>query len=272
EGARKSPDSKCLDGKEIVSKSLLLRPIPPLRPNYCDSLDRQQFAYRFLERFFNVYDANRENIIKVYTNESKFSMTYLADSESLPIKGSERVYQKSNRNLMKQMGNNKKTKILYSGNDKIYKFFKLCPKTQHTLSSFIIDTFLVPGTKLLSVIVHGHFLEPKYNLMRSFDRTFILAQAPPGSDAAGNGWEAIILNDNLNVRPYKLLPKVHIVESEPSDAEKEEITNEFSAYTKLKPEFAYECLLMAGWDQMMAFFSFSNLRDNYQIPQEYFIQ
>ncbi|EGC32745.1 hypothetical protein DICPUDRAFT_155279 [Dictyostelium purpureum] len=272
EVARKFPDLKFLDGKEIGPEDFPPSPIPPLRPNYCDSPDRQQFAYKFLERFFKIFDGTREDIIKAYTDESKFSMTYVADSGSLPMRGSNKVYQRSNRNFKKPMDAVKKTQLLFSGYDNIYNFFKLYPKTQHALSSSIIDSFLAPGTQLLTVIIHGHFLEPTFNIKRSFDRTFVLAPAPPGSDAAKGGWEAIVLNEQLNVRPYLRLPRVEPVVSQPSSAEQEAIINEFSAYTKLKPEFAKECLNMSGWDKNKALETFSNLKANNQIPQDYLIQ
>ncbi|KAN0040289.1 hypothetical protein ACTA71_012179 [Dictyostelium dimigraforme] len=277
EVARKFPDLLILDGVPIGPEDFPPSPIPPLRPNYCDSQERQQFAFRFLEKYFTTFDKSREEIIKAYTEESKFSMTFMADSSTLPMRGSTKTYQRNNRNLKKPSDDVKKTQLLFSGYDNIYNFFKVYPVTSHYLASSVIDTFLAPGSSLLNVVIHGHYLETTFSSKRSYDRTFILAPSQPGSEAAKGGWEAIILNEQLHVRPYVRLPRLEPVTqpianiTAPVGAEMESLINDFAVYTKLKPEFAKECLTLSGWDKSKALETFQNLKANNQIPADYFV-
>jgi len=275
EVARKFPDLQFLDGKQISPEDFPPSPIPPLRSNFCDSVERQQFAYKFLEKYFTAFDKNRSDIITAYFDNSKFSITYTQDGSSNPTRGSTKTYQRFNRNLKKQADTIKKTQLLFDGYDQIYNFFKLYPTTSHYLASSVIDTFLAPGSQYLNVIIHGHYLETVFKTKRSFDRVFILAPAQAGSEAAKNGWEAIILNEQLHVRPYVRFPRLEkegcaapapVPVSAPDAQTQDTLVQQLSIVTSLKPEFAQECLANNQWDLTKAMDNFKLLKEQNQIP------
>eukprot|EP01132_Coremiostelium_polycephalum_P010149 gene10149-12453_t len=277
EVARRFPDLQYLDGKQIGPEDFPPSPIPPLRPNYCDSVERQQFAFRFLEKYFTLFDKNRPEIVKAYYEDSKFSLTFLQEGGGGMARGSTKTYQRFNRNLKKSFDAIKKTQLLLNGYEKIYNFFKLFPVTSHYLSSSVIDTFVAPGSQALYVIIHGHFLETTFNTKRSFDRTFVLAPPPAGSESAKAGWEAIILNEQLHIRPYVRFPRLEPIATAPAPAPvqipqetRDSILAQFISLTSLKPSFAQECLEIKQWDLNQALETFKNLKENGQLNETYF--
>ncbi|EFA80599.1 hypothetical protein PPL_06538 [Heterostelium album PN500] len=251
EVAKRFPDLKFLDGVEIGPADFPPSPCPPLRPSFFDTVETQQFAYRFLQKYFTTFDTDRSNIVKAYSEDSIFSMTFSAGDDSV-ARGSVKQYGRSNRNLLKSLDLTKRTQLLYVGFEKIYNFFKLFPATTHNLSTPIVDA--------LYVITHGFFTETSFCTKRSFDRVFVLAPAPPNSDSAKQGWEAVILNEQLHIRPYVRFPRLatdavpptpNTVTPAPTQLaapEKELLLQQFKNMTSLKDEFAIECLDKSGWD------------------------
>ncbi|KYR02085.1 hypothetical protein DLAC_00886 [Tieghemostelium lacteum] len=272
EVARRFPDLQILDSKPIGPEDFPPSPIPPLRPNFCDAQERQQFAYKFLQKYLVAFDSERSSIINAYTLESRFSTTFVTDKGS-NTRGTTKTYQRSSRNLKKTKNVQKNISLLFHGADQINNYFKLFPTTSHHLTSSTIDTFLAPGSNSLIIIVHGHYLEKLFNTKRSYDRTFILAAATPGSEAAKNGWEATILNEQLHIRSYLRFPRLEPqpnatpVAQAPTEINQEALVNQFSAATKLKPEFARECLSNNAWDYNQAYEVFQKLLTQGSIPE-----
>lgn len=98
------------------------------------------------------------------------------------------------------------------GNENIMKKFISLPPTMHDLSSannFVTDAWQTTTTQqqvLLNLVVHGEFAEIPAGTPVSFDRTFIVAPATPGSRALAAGWSYVILNDSLIVRDFSGKP------------------------------------------------------------------
>eukprot|EP01133_Synstelium_polycarpum_P001532 gene1532-1789_t len=248
EVAKRFPDLKFLDGVEIGPSDFPRSPIPPLRPNYCDSVERQNFAFRFLEKYFNTFDKSRPDVVKAYCDESRFTMTFTTDESN---RGSTKTYSRSNRNLMKPL-------------DLV---------TVHTLNTTIVDCFLVPSSlpgapEALYVIAHGNYTEKTFCTKRSFDRTFVLVPSAPGSESANNGWEAVILSEQLHIRPYVRFPRLEPlgtpsaapVAAAPLDPSHQEALVKFMAMTSLKDQFALECLGTSGWDFNAALTTFQQYK------------
>ncbi|EGG22534.1 hypothetical protein DFA_04663 [Cavenderia fasciculata] len=287
EVARRFPDMNFLDSVPIGPSDFPPSPIPPLRPSFFETPDRQQFALRFLEKYFTSFDKKRVEISNAYFGESKFSMTF-SSSES-NHRGTSKTYIRQNRNLIKSPDLIKKTNLLIYGSEKITDFFKIFPITVHNLESFVVDVFFVPpafpgAPEALYVITHGHFTEASFFTKRSFDRTFVLVPAQPGSESAKNGWEAVILNEQLNVRPYIRSPRlVSLDGGEPTapiaatpngvagganqpPANEAEIIQQLMTMTSLNNQFAKDCLVNSGWDLNIAFTTFQMFKSQGKIP------
>jgi len=105
-------------------------------------------------------------------------------------------------------GSDKAFHSLHLGSEDAIRAISALPKTKHEISGstekFCIDAWPVgQGEDLkLFISLHGQFIEEPSQGIRSFDRAFILAPAPPGSRAKLNGWDVMILSDQLCIRAY----------------------------------------------------------------------
>ncbi|GAM21305.1 hypothetical protein SAMD00019534_044800 [Acytostelium subglobosum LB1] len=280
EVAKRFPDLQFLDGVAFTPADFPPSPIPPLRPSYSDTIERQQFAYRFLEKYFTTFDKDRINIVKAYTEDSVFSMTFTASD----VRGASKNYQRHNRNLLKSLNLEKRTDLLFVGIERIYNFFKIFPQTSHNLTTPVVDIFLVPkltpeSTDALYVITHGFFTETSFCTKRSFDHTFVLVPSAPNSEAAKQGWEAVILNEQLHIRPYVRFPRLEPLEAAPvsvptpvaaATPDQDQLIKQFVSMTSLKDEFALECLVHSGWDINNAMSTLQALKSQNKIPAHYF--
>lgn len=109
---------------------------------------------------------------------------------------------------------------MHAGPSAIVAALNRLPRTTHPLhdaSKFVVDAWLVPNVDvqartdagtcpdaLLFISVHGEYAEAPSQGVRSFDRTFLVAPAVPGSEAATHGWPCTIVSDQLTVRHYSL--------------------------------------------------------------------
>lgn len=137
------------------------------------------------------------------------------------------------RNLTR-MNNTGSTAInrLFTSPEEIIKALQRVPETKHDIANggntFIAESWIVSSVlsfDTLLVTVHGQFTEselakslesvikisskvsPFQRLVpaqgqRSFDRTFVLAPSGPDSKARRNGWEAVIVSEQLHIRNY----------------------------------------------------------------------
>ncbi|KAG8800358.1 nuclear mRNA export, poly(A)+RNA binding protein [Serendipita sp. 398] len=114
------------------------------------------------------------------------------------------------RNLMKTHGSLQDARDrLFTGADDILVGLGLLPTTKHIVAEgekFVVDTVqmdLGAGPQLF-ITIHGEFVEAPGVIdgIRSFDRSLILSPAPDGSYAKQNGWDAMIISDQLNIRSY----------------------------------------------------------------------
>ncbi|TFK27812.1 NTF2-like protein [Coprinopsis marcescibilis] len=180
---------------------------------------------RFLARFFNYFDSQRDALVPVYAPNATFSYSI---NTSIPQRAKMQSFHHTmpnqkklewskwlnvpgggSRNLSRISGGiEKAVKSLHFGGEDAVKAMKGLPNTRHDITGppekFSLDAFPVPigqGMGLL-VTLHGEFTEAGAEGLRSFDRTFVLALAPEGSSAQLNGWEVVIMSDQWIVRIY----------------------------------------------------------------------
>lgn len=292
--------------------------------------DAAAVAPEFLSHFFAAYDQGRAQLRAVYSANARFS--YCINSSPPPRARAERLvhtmpHQKSltfdkymelgARNVLRTHNTKALLRSLHHGTDAIVAFLQRLPATTHPLhdaSKFVVDAWLLPNVDvkaqtsatdkpeaLLFITVHGEFTEAPSQGVRSFDRTFVVAPAAPGSDAAQHGWPCVVVSDELMIRHYSreaafapgslavggappaatppgTAPAAPPTSATPAPApmpgvapEQHALALQLSAQTKLTYPFAVQCLQENGWDMARALAVFSSLQAAGSIPAAAFV-
>ncbi|KAF9223914.1 NTF2-like protein [Gyrodon lividus] len=178
----------------------------------------------FLVRFFPLFDDQRTALLDAYHPSATFSFSInTAIPARARIQGlhSQLPNQRKldwsvwlnggSRNLNRIGGGgglDKAFNSLHLGSEAAIRAMSALPKTKHEISGspekFCIDAWPVgQGENLkLFISLHGQFIEEPSQGIRSFDRAFVMAPAPPGSRAKLNGWDVMILSDQWCIRSY----------------------------------------------------------------------
>ncbi|KAK3837420.1 MAG: hypothetical protein J3R72DRAFT_370980 [Linnemannia gamsii] len=202
----------------VVEKDKAALPVP-IKGNFYDSPGTQAMVQEFLSSFFNLYDNNRSALEAMYDSSATFS--YVADmtmSNLQRLKGlrGDRWdhYVEGSRSLSRVKELDERTSRIHVGNTAIVKQGILTlPQTKHHLddaSKVCVDAWQTGGLLpaiCIYIMVHGEFEEAKAShnrapAVKSFDRSFIIAPAPPNSQASLHGWKCIIISDQLIIRHY----------------------------------------------------------------------
>lgn len=183
---------------------------------------------KFLMQFFPLFDGQRSALIDVYHPSSTFSFSA---NTSIPPRARVEGFHYSkempnqrklewsswlmgshggSRNLSKMKGGMERmAKTLHIGSEEAVKAMTALPGTEHDVvgapEKFCIDAWPVStadGSMNLFLTIHGQFTELPSRGIRSFDRSFILTPAVEGSRAKQNGWDVMVLSDQLCVRAY----------------------------------------------------------------------
>ncbi|KAF9985274.1 nuclear mRNA export, poly(A)+RNA binding protein [Mortierella antarctica] len=197
---------------DTVSSSTLPKPI---QGNFFDSPGTQAMVLEFLTSYFQLFDTNRAALVNMYDNNATFSYAFVAEMSPLQKSQSKRgdtwIEYKGSRNMTRNKDLTSRTQKLHVGNNAIIQQGLLAlPETAHNLSDaskVCVDAWQT-GTLLPAICiyinVHGEYEQIKGATKgrKSFDRSFIIAPAPPNSQAAMNGWKCLIISDQLTVRNY----------------------------------------------------------------------
>ncbi|EGN98717.1 hypothetical protein SERLA73DRAFT_181326 [Serpula lacrymans var. lacrymans S7.3] len=268
----------------------------------------------FLMRFFPMFDDQRSNLVDVYHPTATFSysintviptrarMQGLHSSKELPnqkklewapwLSGG----SGGSRNLSRMGGGmDKMVNSLHIGSEEVLRSMMDLPKTKHDVAGasekFCVDAWPVgqgEGMNLF-IAVHGQFTEAPSQGVRSFDRSFVLAPAPPGSRAKLNGWDVMVLSDQWVIRAYssyeawqpgpmrvqagEVLP-AQPQTALPAPAAQAQLQEALSAFsepqrmlimqtcqrTGLNVKFAVDCLQNNAWDLDRAIANFEQVK------------
>lgn len=259
--------------------------LPEVKDNFFDSPSTQQLVLQFLKRYFEMYDAKRAELLYAYHDNSIFSLT-ISESPASALGGrssSLGAYIPKSRNLLRVSDTGKRDSLLQKGRISVMHMLTQLPGTKHALNSFKIDALIVNwGTsQLLTVHVHGQFWELESNTNRSFDRIFLLAPSTSGTRSHSEGWPAVILNDQLNVRnctaastapsTMSATPATSTASPIPTESfgfDQNKLLDKFRFITGMKMNFAKDCLEKNGWDYDKAVQNFYQLQ--HQLPPEAF--
>ncbi|GAA5865493.1 hypothetical protein JCM8547_001263 [Rhodosporidiobolus lusitaniae] len=205
-----------------------------IKSGFFESDQTRDFVGQFFLKFFESFDSDRPSLLPAYAPVCSFSLhadtahPARARAKKIGINGDKRfpnqhkldwknyLTPEGSRNLQRVKNPEKRLATLKVTPSSVISSVMSLPKTKHPLDQsdkFVWDAWTMPGllapqqpgTEGETVIyasVHGEFTEFPSKGVRSFDRTFILAPAPPGSAAQVAGWPCIILSDIFTLRGY----------------------------------------------------------------------
>lgn len=193
--------------RDEASIGLVKYPIP-LQQTFFENENVQQVASSFLAKFFELYDADRQQLTGLYGAQSTFSVAICQNTPRTFVKGLGQPpwgqYIPLSRNMLKVTTASARTNRLYTGPEAISRAFSRLPKTRHDLGNpqkFSIDAWTLHGVRTpddsaIFASVHGEYEENMIGNKsdtRSFDRTFVLLPANGGM---------VVVSDSLMVRSY----------------------------------------------------------------------
>ncbi|KAJ8787453.1 hypothetical protein J1605_005715 [Eschrichtius robustus] len=187
-----------VDGQELPSPVTVDVDTPyvvkPCKGSYFGSDKLKRQVLQFLQQFYLIHDyGDRRCLVGAYHHRAYFSLTIPFHPED-PAPSSLCEYFKDSRNMKKLTDPHLRVQLLKHTKRVIVHTLCVLPKTQHDLSSFVVDTWF-QTERVLCFSVNGVFKEVEgssQGCVRAFTRTFI---ANPASYSS-----LCIVNDELFVR------------------------------------------------------------------------
>lgn len=281
-----------------------------MRPPFVTGVDGS-IVSNFFARFFPLFDNHRAGLMDVYHESATFSFqanTHIPDRARIQgFQHSKEMPKQSHlqwpswlaagsRNLSRVAGAvDKMVQSLHVGREEVVKAISSLPQTIHDVAAapekFCVDAWPITQDEktILFLSVHGQFIEAPAGGIRSFDRSFVLAPASPGSRAQVNGWGVEILSDQLVIRNYSSheawKPGPLLVQANPSTSSlsapapqitiapavqealsaipepQRSLVLQISQRTGLNVRFAVDCLEGNGWVLEKALANFEQVKN-----------
>lgn len=213
---------------EILDMEPVLRVMPIIRSKYeiyggfIDDPTTQAAAFGFLESYFTLFDAaDRKALGSYYSDQAVFSLCVnvirpngsSTTSSGVPNLKYFSDWIRLDRNLDKLKSPERRASRLAVGPVQICSLLTDLPTTSHPIRSdpalklFMVDAFQQNSElgALLYINIHGQ-MTVNNSGKKSFDRTFVLAPAAPGSRAMAKGYPVCIVNDMLVIRHFEAEP------------------------------------------------------------------
>ncbi|XP_047571547.1 nuclear RNA export factor 2-like [Lutra lutra] len=269
-----------LDGQELSPPVITDTDTPcllkPCKESYKGSDALKSLVLQFLQQYYLIYDSgDRQGLLNAYHDEACFSLAIPFNPEdSAPSSLCE--YFKESRNMKKPKDPSLCVQPLKHTKRDIVGSLCVLPKTQHDLSSFLVDMWF-QTEKMLCFSVNGVFKEVEgksQGSVRAFTRTFITIPA-------GNS-SLCIVNDELFVRDatpsetqnaFSNQEPTLTTSSMPTlSQEQQEMVYAFSTQSGMKLEWSQKCLQDNEWNYPRAGQVFTMLKNEGKIPEEAFKQ
>ncbi|XP_064218376.1 nuclear RNA export factor 2-like [Aotus nancymaae] len=269
-----------LDGRELspavtvdIDSSEFMKPCE----ESCNGFETlKHIVLQFLQQYYSIYDSGeRRGLLGAYHEEACFSMTIPFNPEDSAPKSLSQYFGES-RNIKAVKDPDLRGQLLRHTKRDIVDFLGALPKTQHDLSSFLVDTWY-QTKRMLCFSVNGVFKEVEGQSQGSvlaFTRTFIATR--------GSNSSLCIVNDELFVRdvsPPETQSAFSIPVSTPSSSsepslsqEQQEMVQAFSAQSGMKLEWSQKCLQDNEWNYTRAGQVFTMFQTEGKIPAEAFKQ
>ncbi|XP_045146515.1 nuclear RNA export factor 2-like [Echinops telfairi] len=189
-----------LDGLELFSTLSCgngKKKLPVCKGSVYGSDTLKSLIWQFLTEYYYIYDhGDRHVLLNTYHDNACFSLTVPFNSDD-GVLGSLNLYSKSSRNMIKIKDSVPRTQLLKYTKTEIVDFLSALPKTQHDLSSFVVDT-CVQTENMFYFSVNGQFKEVETSYLPhncDFTRIFILNRTSNSS--------LCIVNDQLFVKDIR---------------------------------------------------------------------
>ncbi|KAL2761321.1 nuclear RNA export factor 2 [Daubentonia madagascariensis] len=274
------PELLRLDGQDIPPPIITDIDVPqlikPCQESHNGFEILKSLVLQFLQQYYLIFDyGDRQGLLDAYHEEACFSLTIPFNPED-PASSSLREYFKESRNMKILKDPHVRRQLLKHTKRDIVDSLSVLPKTQHDLSSFLVDMWF-QTERMLCFSVNGVFKEVEGKCQGSvlaFTRTFI---ATPGSNSS-----LCIVNDELFVRDtssketqstFSIPMSTPCSSSVPAlSQEQQEMVQAFSSQSGMKLEWSQKCLQDNEWNYTRAGQIFTLLQAEGKIPEEAFQQ
>uniref|UniRef100_A0ABI7YKT6 Nuclear RNA export factor 2-like n=1 Tax=Felis catus TaxID=9685 RepID=A0ABI7YKT6_FELCA len=253
----------------------------PDQSTYIRSVSRgseklKSLILQFLQQYYLIYDSeDRQGLLCAYHYKACFSLTIPFNPKD-PAPSSLCKYFKESRNMKKIKDPYLRVQLLKHTKHDIVCSLSTLPKTQHDISSFVVDMWF-HTEMMLCFSVNGVFKEVEgrsQGSVRAFTRTFI---ATPTNNSS-----LCIVNDELFVRDAspnetQSMSSIPVSSSTSSSVfilskEQQEMVQAFSTQSGMKPEWSQKCLQDNEWNYTRAGQVFTMLKNEGKIPEDAFKQ
>uniref|UniRef100_A0A8C0T7N1 Transcription elongation factor A like 6 n=1 Tax=Canis lupus familiaris TaxID=9615 RepID=A0A8C0T7N1_CANLF len=151
-----------LDGQELPPPVIIDADTPclikPCKESYKGSETLKSLVLQFLQQYYLIYDSgDRQGLLGAYHDEACFSLAISFNPED-PAPSSLCEYSKESRNMKKLKDLSQCVQLLKHTNCDIVCSLCVLPKTQHDLSSLVVDMWF-QTEKMLCFSVNGVFKE-----------------------------------------------------------------------------------------------------------------
>ncbi|XP_078219953.1 nuclear RNA export factor 3 isoform X2 [Callithrix jacchus] len=244
------PKLLCLDGQQSPGPTLCgleaHKRLPTCKGSFFGSEMLKNLVLQFLQQYYLIYDSgDRRGLLGAYHNEACFSLSisFNHGDSALSILFK---YFKDNRNIKMLQDPYLRGQLLKHTKRDIVDFLSALPKTQHDLSSILVDMWYQTEW-MLCFSVNGVFKEVEGQSQGSvlaFTRTFITT---PGSSSS-----LCILNDELFLRGtshqrtqsalFTLVPTPFSSSMPAFSQEQKKMVKGFSAQSGMNFQCSQKCL------------------------------
>ncbi|KAK6644792.1 hypothetical protein RUM43_001065 [Polyplax serrata] len=167
---------------DVVEESKL----PAPQAAFMCNPDGRVIVKQFLFQYFALYDSdNRLDLAQAYHDTSSFSLCAYYPQYQKSTATKLNMYFQDSRNLFRVHDFPKRQSRLFMGKQNIIQFLSQLPKTNHDLSSFVVDLTLFTPV-LINLTVSGVFREPNPSNIttswpvRHFSRAFLIVPVGQG--------------------------------------------------------------------------------------------
>ncbi|KAM9576892.1 nuclear RNA export factor 3-like [Trichechus inunguis] len=142
----------------IIFGNEAYKKLPVCKGNVFGSETLKNLILQFLQQYYWIYDSgDRQGLLDAYHDEACFSLTILLNPDDL-VPSCLHKYSMGSRNIRKLKDPVLRVQLLKHTKRDIVDFLSVLPKTQHDLSSFVVD-MCVQTEKMLCFSVNGVFKE-----------------------------------------------------------------------------------------------------------------
>ncbi|XP_016018091.1 nuclear RNA export factor 3 isoform X1 [Rousettus aegyptiacus] len=269
------PKLLCLDGQEPPPPTNFgieaHKKLPTYRGNVFGS-DMLSLVLQFLQQYYLIYDSgDRHCLLCAYHDKACFSLTIPFNPKDTSL-SSLFEYLNDNRNMKKFKDPYLRVQLLKHTKHDIVCSLCVLPKTQHDLSSFVVDMWF-QTERMLCFSVYGVFKEVEgrsQGSVRAFARTFITTFASSSS--------LCIMNDELFVRDttpkesqseFSIQVPTPITSSLPTlTQEQQEMVQAFSTQSRMNLQWSQKCLHDNDWVYTRAAEVLSLPKAKHKIPDK----